>query len=216
MTDMPPAIRSRIMDSGRTMSVNRGQRIFAYGDPPGGIYGILSGGIGMEACSGYHSVRLGHIMREGDWFGHGPALERGVRSLGCRAVEDSLLWTVPLPALITLMQDDPETSRFVGELASANARILTYIACDLLIPSAPRRMAAVLLRVTGALEGVRPSDPEGYLLTQSELGEMANVSRHHVNRVLGQFMEKGWVTKSYNRLRLLDIPSLADFAFHDE
>lgn len=216
MAQMPLETRLRILRIGRTVAVNRGQRIFAFGDPPGGIYGILSGGIGMEACSDRHSVRLGHIMREGAWLGHGPVLGGGARSLGCWAVENSLVCAVPLSALTALMESDFEVARFVGEMASTNARVLTHIACDLLISSAPQRVAAVLLRVTGALEGVAPTTPEGYLLTQSELGEMSNVSRHHINRVLGLFMERGWIAKSYNHLHLLDIEALADFAFSED
>jgi CRP-like cAMP-binding protein len=63
---------------------------------------------------------------------------------------------------------------------------------------------------------VEPDDPRGFFLTQAVLGEMANASRHHVNRVLGDFEREGWIAKSYNHIRVLDADALADFAFAEE
>jgi CRP/FNR family transcriptional regulator, cyclic AMP receptor protein len=88
--------------------VARGTRVYAIGSPPGGIYGVMAGGIGAEAGSQWHAPRLGHIYRAGHWFGHGPALVGGQRTVGAIAMEDSLLLNVPLPALRTLMHDDAD------------------------------------------------------------------------------------------------------------
>ena len=210
------AERRRILDIGRQIFVERGQRLFAFGDGPGGIFGVVSGGLGMEACSEHHVPRLGHIMRAGNWLGHGPALRHGPRTLGCRAIEDSVLLAVPLPPITALMTSDADVTRLVGELASRNSKLLVQIACDLLIADAARRLAAVLVRETGALDGVVPGHPGGYLLTQSEVGEMANVSRHHVNRLLGRFAALGWIEKSYNRVKLLNIQALYNFAYSEK
>jgi CRP-like cAMP-binding protein len=49
-------------------------------------------------------------------------------------------------------------------------------------------------------------------MTQAELGEMSNVSRANVNRVLGDFLKKGWISKRYHRLRVLDAAALRAFA----
>lgn len=216
LSGTPASFREMVLKLGRQISVPRGQRIFAYGDQPGGTYGVISGGVGMEACSDHHQIRLGHVVRAGDWMGHGSVLGHATRSLGCWAIEDSVLLYVPLQAFSAVIRADAEAARLVGELANQNANLLIRICCDLLTPDAARRTAAVLLRVTGALEGVRPSHADGYALTQSELGEMANVSRHHVNRLLGQFADRGWIAKSYNRLRLLDVQALSDFAYGED
>lgn len=122
---------------------------------------------------------------------------------------------VPLPALRTAMADDAGLARLVGRLARNGSELAVWTACDLLIASAPRRIAAVLLRITAALDGIAPTDPRGFRLTQSELGEMANASRHHVNRVRRHFVEEGWIAQRYNFIRLLDVPALAAFAYRD-
>lgn len=83
------------------------------------------------------------------------------------------------------------------------------------IAAGARRIVAVLLRVTGVLGAIPADRPGGVLLTQHDLGEMANASRHHVNRVLGMLAREGWIATRYNRIRLLDVPALKRFAYSD-
>jgi hypothetical protein len=59
-------------------------------------------------------------------------------------------------------------------------------------------------------------DDQGFWLTHQQLGEMANLSRHHVGRKLASFEAAGWIGCSYNRVRLLDAEALAAFAYGDE
>jgi CRP/FNR family transcriptional regulator, cyclic AMP receptor protein len=213
LSSVNPALRDRILAAGRAMSFTRGKRLFSAGAPPGGIYGVFSGGIAAEGSTAWHPPRVGHVFRAGHWFGHGPALAGGARAMGYLAIEDSRVLHIPLPALRVLMDRDAEITRLVGAMANLGSQLATSTACDLLIPDAPRRVAAVLLRITGAHEGVEPTEPEGFRLTQTEIGEMANVSRNHVNRVLAQFASDGWIVKSYSQLRLRDIAALSGFAY---
>ena len=69
-----------------------------------------------------------------------------------------------------------------------------------------------MLRVTAAEGGVVPNHPDGVLVTQANFGELAHVSRPHVNRVPGDFMKMGWISKRYQRLRVLDVEVLRTFA----
>jgi CRP/FNR family transcriptional regulator, cyclic AMP receptor protein len=195
------------------MVVVRGDRLFSAGALPGGVYGVITGGVGAEGMTQWHSPRLGHVVRPGHWFGHGPLLHGGHRTMGFFAIEDSTLLAVSLEELRKLMQADPEVARLVGQLGNMSADLAVSAICDLLIPQAPRRIAAVLIRVTGANEGVEPSNPMGFHLTQYDISEMASVSRLYVNRVLNQFVKAGWIAKSYGHLRLLDVKALGDFAY---
>ncbi len=135
--------------------------------------------------------------------------------MGMRALEDSELLSVSLPALRRLLEVDSRTGQLLGEGANIGGDLGSWIACDLLISDGARRITAVLLRVTGVLDGIPPDQPGGFLLTQHDLGEMANASRHHVNRVLGMLAREGWIATSYNHIRLLDVPALKRFAFED-
>lgn len=215
LSRVPADFRQLILGLGRPLVVRRGDNVFSVGDPPGGIFGVVSGGIGVEGSTLWHSPRLGHVMRPGYWFGWGPVLGGKARSMGMRALEDSELLSVSLPALRQLMDRDSRAGQLLGDGANFGADIASWTACDLLISDGARRITAVLLRVTGVLDGIPADQPGGFLLTQHDLGEMANASRHHVNRVLGMLSREGWIATSYNHIHLLNVPALKRFAFED-
>jgi CRP-like cAMP-binding protein len=159
---------------------------------------------------------LAHIERAGDWFGHGPVLRGGGnRSLTFVAAEQSTLLQVPLERLRPQLQNDPDFAARLAQMADASTETVIGVARDLLIRDSARRLAAVLLRVTVAGE-VPPDNEQGYALTQAQLGEMANISRHHVNRTLGTMRRAGWIEARYNRIQLLDVAALKEFAWSDE
>jgi CRP-like cAMP-binding protein len=213
LSQQPAGFRRQLLEMARSVSFARGEWVFSINDPPGGIYGVVSGGIGIEGGGPFHLLRLGHVLRAGSWFGHHPILVSGARrNQGMRAMEDSELLYVPLAPLEALVKVDPIAARSIGSMADGGSILATRIISDLLIPDAGQRIAAVLLRVTAAEEGVEPHHPDGFLMTQAELGEMANVSRPHVNQLLGELERKGWIAKNYQRLRIVDVEGLRGFA----
>jgi CRP-like cAMP-binding protein len=113
------------------------------------------------------------------------------------------------------LQSDPDFVARLAQMADASTETVIGVARDLLNRDSARRLAAVLLRVTAAGE-VPPDDEQGYALTQAQLGEMANLSRHHANRILAMMRRAGWIDVRYNRIRLLDVPALKAFAWTDE
>jgi CRP-like cAMP-binding protein len=117
--------------------------------------------------------------------------------------------------MLSLMQVDSGVAQRLVFLAELGSRIGTWAVRDLLTQDAGRRLAAVLFRVVGAGE-IEAEDAEGFRLTHQQLGEMANLSRHHVGRKLAAFEQAGWIACGYNRIRLLDAEGLAAFAYRDE
>jgi CRP/FNR family transcriptional regulator, cyclic AMP receptor protein len=206
-------IRTKILNLGREKHVSRGKILYAVGSQPGGLYAVLSGGISVEGGSAWHLPRVAHIFRSGDWFGFGPVIEGGMRTLTCTAFENSRIFFVPLFPLKQLVSEDPSLLKSVSRGANYASTLAAWIASDLLIPDASRRVAAVLLRITGWHEGVVPDDPLGFPLTQTEIGSMANVSRIHTMRILITLSDKGWIQKSYGHLKLIDGDALSQFAY---
>ena len=213
LAEASPELRARLFSSACPLRYGKGERVFARGDNPGGMYGVISGGIGLEASARGHPLRLGHVVRRSGWFGEGPALAGAQRFLGAVAVEDSLLVHLPLALLEAAIEEDPDTRILLAKHAQTNTMVTVWVACDLLIPEAPRRIAAVLLRVTGVLDGVEPEHVHGFPLNQALIGELSNASRVHVNRVLRLLAQKGLITKHYNHLQIVDPAGLAAFAY---
>jgi CRP-like cAMP-binding protein len=216
LSRQPETFRARFLAAGRLLRLERGASVFVEGDPPGGMYGVISGGIGVEVGRGRLPPRLGHIHRAGVWFGTAPVLAGSPRRMSFHAVEESTAFYLPLPGLQQLMRSDPEARLRLGELANEGMVLASEAARDLLIPDAARRIVAVMLRVTAAREGIPPDDPRGFLLTQNQLAEMSNASRHSVWRVLRDAAARGWIAKRYNYVRILDVAALEDYACADD
>jgi CRP-like cAMP-binding protein len=215
LTEHPTSFRSLVIDRGVVAEVRPGTCVFRRDDASNGLYGIVSGAIGVEGGHRRQTPLLGHVMRPGEWFGIKAMLHGGPRELTYRALEPTRLLFVSRTHLVPLMQADPTVAVRVGQLAEIGNRLGSWIARDLLTPDAGRRLASVLFRVLGTGEVV-PDDPQGFWLTHQQLGEMANLSRHHVGRKLARFEAAGWIGCGYNRVRLLDAEGLAAFAYGDD
>lgn len=215
LSEHPAGFRSLVLGEGLPFEVEAGTFVFRREDESNGLYGIVAGSIGVEGGHRRQSPLLGHVMRAGEWFGIKAVFMGGPRELTYRALEPTRLLFVSRNRLAPLMQAEAEVAVRVGQLAEIGNRLGSWIARDLLTPDAGRRLAAVLFRVLGAGEVV-PEDPEGFRLTQQQLGEMANLSRHHVGRKLAAFEARGWIGCGYNRIRLMDAEGLSAFAYGDD
>jgi CRP-like cAMP-binding protein len=215
LAEHPAAFRSLIFTEAVTVRADPGDCVFRRDDESNGLYGIVAGAIGIEGGHRRQSPLLGHVLRPGEWFGIKAVLHGGPRELTYRAVEPSRLLFISGSRLVPMMRSDADIAIRVGQLAEIGNRLGSWIARDLLTPDAGRRLAAVLLRVLGTGDVV-PDDPNGFWLTHAQLGEMSNLSRHHVGRKLGAFEAAGWIACGYNRIRLLDAQALGAFAYTEE
>jgi CRP-like cAMP-binding protein len=215
LAEHPAAFRSLMVREGVAVAVQAGSYVYRRDDESNGLYGVISGAIGVEGGHRRQTPLLGHVMRAGEWFGIKAIVHGGPRELTYRALESSRLLFVARTRLVPLMQADADIAVRVAQLGDIGSRLGSWIARDLLTPDAGRRLASVLFRVLGAGE-VEPDEPEGFRLNHQQLGEMANLSRHHVGRKLASFEAAGWIGCGYNRVRLLDADALAAFAYGDE
>lgn len=215
LSEHPAAFRSLMMREAVPVEARPGATVFRRDDEANGLYGIVSGAIGIEGGHKRQSPLLGHALRNGEWFGLKAVLFGGRRELTYRALEPTRLVFVSRTRLLPLIEKDPEIPLRIAQFAEIGNKLGTWIARDLLTPDAGRRLAAVLFRVLGAGE-VAPDDPQGFWLTHQQLGVMANLSRHHVGRKLALFEKAGWIVCGYNRIRLLEAEALAAFAYGDD
>ena len=215
LSEHPATFRALMIRSGVVVEAQDGSFVFRQDDDSDGLFGIINGAISVEGGHRRQSPLMGHVMRAGEWFGLKAVVHGGPRELTYRTLEPTRLLCVSRSRLVPLMQADTDIAIRVGQLGEIGSRLGTWIARDLLTPDAGRRLASVLYRVLGAGE-VRPGDPEGFQLTHQQLGEMANLSRHHVGRKLATFEAAGWIACGYNRIRLQDAEGLAAFAYGED
>jgi CRP-like cAMP-binding protein len=225
LAEIDPELAAAVVQAGRTVALRRGERLYSPEDNPGGMYGVVAGGM-LMATEGRDGLPLpGHIARRCHWFGYGSVLEKQRRSMIMSANEPTLLLHVPLAELERLRAEFPSANRAYGKLATLGEALYLATVADLLIRDTDRRLAGVLLRVSGAepppyYPGYRHSaeelalwsDAEGVPLTQTLLGDLANASPNTVARFVDRASQTGLIEWRYGRVRILNVLALAEFA----
>jgi CRP-like cAMP-binding protein len=208
LSRQPGPFQIALLRRARLVTFAKGEHAYAAGDTTGSIYGVAQGGFGCEVVTRYSDSRLAHIMRDGTWFGTGPVHTDTPRLFTFRAVERSIAFSVPMAALHEIAAVDTSAFRRLAALSEENMRLSGQVVSDLLLPSSEQRIVAVLLRAAGVTVGDPLPPPHSILVTQSELGEMANASRDVVNRVLGRLESKGLIGVGHGRIEIADAGAL--------
>ena len=211
LREMDPRVAQTLVEAARRRSLEKGEPLFSPGDPVGGIFAVIRGGMLLSAPSRDGLVRPGHISRAGHWFGFLPAVTGNARAVAAEATEPTVLAHVPTAAVERLWTSDPDAKRVLARLTDLSMQVLYRVVTDLLIRETDRRIGSVLLRVTGADDGIAADDARGVSLTHALLAELSNASRESVGRAIAHFTERGWITARYGRVSVLDPDGLARF-----
>lgn len=208
LADQSDDLRRTFLKAARLVPYPAGEFVFHAGDSEGGLYGVVSGGVGVHLPSETGETFLAHVLRSGAWFGYGPLVRGRGRSLSFSLIEPTLLFHLPLASAQEIAGRSLLHQRAVLSVGEYGMDVAMRVIETLLIRKSDRRIAATLLRVA-PLQEENPAECE-IQLTQAQLGEMANADRQVVNRVLKQFEAEGWLHVSYSRIRITDAAAIRD------
>ena len=215
LADQSGELQIAVLQLARLAFYPTGDFVFHADDDAGGMYGVVTGGVGIHIPASRGEIVLAHIARCGVWFGYGPFVRDRRQILSFSLIEPSWLMHVPLASIQKLSRRSLSYQRALLSVSEYGMDLATRTIETLLVRNADRRIAATLLRVAPPSEDKGSIALPDILLTQAKLGEMANVDRQIVNRVLRKMEAKGWVQVSYGRIRIANAPALEDFAQSD-
>jgi CRP/FNR family cyclic AMP-dependent transcriptional regulator len=200
----PRSFCQAVLDRSVLQRFEAGATIYESGDPPGGMYGLVSGAVGVSVTQGRRGPYLAHFFRPGEWFGEGPAISGRPRVVGLAAGRDSELLHLPLHAVDAIVADQPGSWRFFAWLTMEKLQDAMWAIDDLMIREGSERIVAVLLRLSGSrFPAPRGSGPNVVHVSQEDLAAMANVSRSTANAVLRRLESAGHVKQSYRQIRIV-------------
>jgi CRP-like cAMP-binding protein len=208
---MSEALQDELLACGKLRRFRTGDFAYHIGDDPGGMFGIVSGTFGVVVTSGDETAMC-HLVRAGTWFGSAPVLSHGPRVLSFQTVEPSEALSISLADLHAVGARHPDLYRQIGAMSERVVQaVAARIIGDLLIGSGQRRLASVLVRLSGVWEG-RPPAP--IPLSQQAIGQMSNLSRDRVNRFLQELVAAGCIELRYGSVVVTDPVALEDIAQH--
>lgn len=216
LTSEPAWLREAMLKNGALQTYRPGEHTHFAGDESGGMFGVAAGSFGVMIPAATGELVLSHVLRTGVWFGLGPVLTNGPRSLTYRAMETSHVLHVSQADINKIAHAHPEFYRRIGMLSEGSYYAMAIrVLGDLLVRSGEQRIAAVLTRLAGSGMNEGQQASVELKLTQAEIGQISNTSRDRVNRVLQKFAKAGWVELDYRGIVIRDLAALQGFIQRD-
>jgi CRP-like cAMP-binding protein len=176
--------------------LRRGDVLFEEGDEPHDLYIVESGRIAIanKSVDGRESVVA--LMERGDPFGEMGLFDGLGRSAEARALEPSVVWSVPYEPVQAVYEARPMLLWSVVALLAGRLRGTDAALADAVFLDVTGRTAKRLLELAG--------DAEEFVLpvTQEELAGMVGASRERVNKAIAAFVRLGWIEQSERRYRI--------------
>jgi CRP/FNR family cyclic AMP-dependent transcriptional regulator len=200
----PSSFRDAVLDRSLTLSAAAGETIYNVGDPPGGLYGLISGSLGISIAPGENGPYLAHFIRPGTWVGEGAAVTGRPRQVGLAATRACQLLHLPLHGVQEILHEDPTAWRFIALLTNLHLDTAIGAADDLMIRDHVQRVIAILLRL-GGCRSWSPTDEASIdvHVSQHDLAHLANIARTTAGSVLRTLASEGHIDHSYGNIRIL-------------
>lgn len=198
-------MQQAIIDCGRLQTVSAGAVIAVAGQPGESLYGVVSGQASLTSGLNSPDAPLSILRNPGDWFGWVSLFGDPLAASSGAMIETQLL-RVSYADVRRLLAANPAWWEHLGQLVFTDSMTFAMVAVDLLLQSADRRIAAILLHQAGCRRG--PAQPFPIRLSQVEIGELVRLSRNPVRELLQDFESRGWIEQGYRCIHVRDVAAL--------
>ncbi|MGA8169994.1 MAG: Crp/Fnr family transcriptional regulator [Methylocystis sp.] len=200
----PRSFQRDVLDRCFLARFEPGEPIYGVGDPPGGMFGLVSGGVSVSVAPGERGPYFAHFARPGTWMGEAAAITGQPRRVGLTATRNAELLHLPLQEILAIVDKNPGAWRLFALITIGHLDMAIGASDDLMIRDHVKRCVAVLLRLAGCRQA-SPADfsPIEIDVSQEEMAVLSNVARTSAGAVLRKLEAKGCVEQSYRRIRIL-------------
>lgn len=201
---MTEPMRQAFLEKIVVQRIKQGETVYRLGDPAGGIYFIVHGGIRVEIATGAQNTFIAHYVPKGHWFGEPSALTGQPRMVGVIAAQDSELLHIGLTHLNQVTAAYPEVLRLLAGITQMYLRTAIGAIADLIIRDTDVRFIAILMRLAGIRDVDAPVGQFEVFFSQEEIAAMANVARTTANAILRKLEDSGVIEITYRRIVIID------------
>jgi CRP-like cAMP-binding protein len=192
------------------MSVKRGTKIFARGDPGTSLFAIGAGTVKISVPSVEGKDAAFNVLGKGGIFGEIALLDGHPRTADATAVTDCALYVIERRDFLPVMREEPEIALRLIEILCSRLRRTTEQAEEVMFLDLQSRLAKALMRLVDSdTAGMRERKIS---ITQKDLGYIIGMSRESTNKQLRLWEDKKWVRLERNAVVILAIDPLAKIA----
>lgn len=207
--DLPEEEIQGLSSATKRRNFRSGEVIFHRDDPGQVLYMIKEGKVKICIISPDGQEVSLAVLGKGEYFGEFALLDGLPRSTDAVALERVECYTLQRSDFLNAITKNPRIAILVLEALSKRLRTTDQMVEDLIFLDVYGRVAKKLLELADA-HGVKTD--EGILidvrLTQQELASMVGASRESVNKVLGYFTDKNYISTDKHRITIHRINDL--------
>jgi CRP/FNR family transcriptional regulator, cyclic AMP receptor protein len=204
---LDPVRRAEMLGQCRIRRLQDGEALYSAGDPPDGLYGLISGQIQLVNYQALGKQVISIVVQPGRWFGELSMLDGKPRPNQATAVGRTQLAVLTMSSFQKLIAQSFDYYRDVTLLICARSRWAAENLTSVLSSSAETRLARILLSLS---RGATGSGADVHL-NQDDLAGMIGVTRQRVNTLLRKLEQRGVITLGYARVGIIDRAALHRF-----
>lgn len=207
---LPHELAQSLIGRGVLRRLRPSQHLFFRGDPPDGIYAVLSGSLRVSGVTAAGKEALLALLDPPVWFGEIALFDKLPRTHDVQADGEAVVLHVPLADLQAMLDAQPTWWPHFGVLLSLKTRLLLIQHEGHSLVSQEGMLARRLLWMVRSTEAGFNLDKIRLKINQETLGLMLSMARQTVNRILKDLEARGVLRVSYGEVEVLDIEKLAD------
>jgi CRP/FNR family transcriptional regulator, cyclic AMP receptor protein len=201
---MAPEHRTTLLAAGRIRSFRDQQRVYRLGDPPNGLYGLISGDIRLISYPVAGRQLLVLRLKPGEWFGELSTIDGGPRPQDAVSFGLSKVLHISSRDFERVSWDNPEIFRHVARLVGQRQRAAVQYAGMIVSLPVKVRLSHLLLAALDASEKPLTAAERTISLTQSDIAAALGVSRQTTNKLLKLLEQTGGISLGYGLITVLD------------
>ena len=199
LSRQPPQFREALLDRCVFRTYAPGENLYRLDDPPGGVYGVAEGFVDVLLASGACPPFLAFIGGSGWWAGEAAATTGTNRRADIRARSASDVLYLPMARFQELTAAEPRALRSFAELTVSHLDNALLLASVLAATNTRSRIVLTLYRLAGSFQDI--DDQFGLPCRQSEIAEIAGLSRNSAGPVLRGLAAEGIIQIGRNQVR---------------
>jgi CRP-like cAMP-binding protein len=189
-----------------------GERLFARGDAPDGLYCVAEGAVRIGAVSAQGKESLLAIVEPPQWFGEIALFDGLARTHDAAAEGAALLLHLPQAPLLALLDAHPAWWRACGLLLTQKLRTTFLVMEESASLPAAGRLARRLVIIAEGYGEYKGRSRRIVNVPQEQLALMLALSRQTVNQILKQFEAEGAIALARGGIEILEIAKLRGMA----
>lgn len=204
---LPSSLQHKLLAIGVLRQVPPGQSVVHRGQPNTGLYCLLDGVmLAMNEIEPGNEGVMAHFSPPA-WFGEIGLVDGGAYTHTMRTESPCKVMYLPRPALMALLQAEPQLWYHLSQLLTAKLRIAFFV-LDEMVKTSPEQRVARRLLIQAAGLGLRQAYQPHIDIHQEQLAQTLGMGRSTLNPILRRWSAAKWIQLTYGRITILNLDEL--------